>query len=81
MTQLATSLARAVVDHELPGHDYTTGSTDPVMTNASHMAGLLDDWMVGDLELETTDFIKLMRKHSDFDLGDWLERHRDRIDF
>lgn len=81
MTALATSLARAVVDHELPGHEYDPGSEDPTMISAAHMAGTLDDWLIGDLDLPVEDFISHMRRFSTFDMGEWLERHRDQINF
>lgn len=81
MTALARSLSRAVLHHELPGHEFKPGSTDPYQIMASNYGGLLDDWLIGDLDLPVEDFIATMRKRSTFDLGAWLERHRDQIDF
>lgn len=81
MTALANSLARAVIDHELPGHAYDSRSVDPHMITASHMAETLDDWLIGDLDLDVHDFIDHMRQFSSFDMGAWLERHRDQINF
>lgn len=81
MTALSLSLSKAVLDHELPGHEFKPGSQDPIQIMASTYGGRLDDWLIGDLDLPVEDFITAMRDLSDFDLGLWLERHRDQISF